>query len=89
MIRVHDDTPLANNLRSAVPSLLVGVAGVFSLFLHSMIRKEVMWNYRRGEGDAWVVGCLVAAWSIGLALFWIGDRIARSNFERLLGPQPQ
>jgi hypothetical protein len=54
-----------------------------------MIRKDVLCNSRRGAGDAWVVGCLVAAWSIGLALFWIGDRIARSNFERLLGPQPQ
>jgi hypothetical protein len=93
MIRVHADTPLASNLRSALPSILVGSAGVAALVAtteaRAFLTHAYRWGWRGWDADLLTAGFLAAAWLAGLAAYGVGARIARGNFERLLGPQPE
>ncbi|HEX5053726.1 MAG TPA: hypothetical protein VFZ65_18240 [Planctomycetota bacterium] len=92
-LRVHDDVPLANSMRSVVPVLVIGVAGVLTLVLQFEARKGlVACYYGHGvfaphDGGTVAAWLAVAAWAAGLAVFAAGHRLALRNLERLLSAQ--
>ena len=92
-IRVHEDMPLANNLRSVVPVLVIGFLGVLTLVLQFRARTGlVACYYGHGAfaphaGGTVAVWLLAAAWGGGTLAFVNGYALARRNMERLLDAQ--
>jgi hypothetical protein len=93
-IAVHDDVPLANNLRTIVPVLVIGSAGGGLFVLLVKIRAALVAGfYGHGifagyDGNAVVAWLLVAAWAIGGIVFVLGYAVGARNIERLLAAQP-
>lgn len=92
-IRVHDDMPLANNLRSIAPVMVIGMCGVLSLVLQVKARAGVVASYyghgvfAPHDGGTVAVWLVVTTWVVGAAVFAIGYRLAIRNTERLLAAQ--
>lgn len=92
-VRVHDQVPLANNLRSILPVLLISGAGLLVMKGLFMARGTIIGAW---YGNGWLESLggpraalvmLGVAWCIGAAVLIFGCRVALSNLERLLGPQ--
>lgn len=87
-IRVHDDMPLANNLRSVVPVLVLSAIAGGSTFVVYEVADAVLGAASDGPSPAVVASAvLTAAWLVGGVWLWGSCRIAHRNLERLLGPQ--
>jgi len=87
-IRVHDEMPLASNLRSVVPVLVLSaIAGGVTFVVHE-VAGAVLVAASDGPSPAVVASAaFVAAWLVGGVWLWSGCRVAHRNLERLLGPQ--
>jgi hypothetical protein len=87
-IRVHDDVPLASNLRSVVPVLVLSGIGGAATFAVFELRSAIL-HAAAGDGSPAAVAGLAlgVAWLVGGGAFWLGCTIACRNLERLLGPQ--
>ncbi|MEO6593281.1 MAG: hypothetical protein ABIP94_00850 [Planctomycetota bacterium] len=92
-ICVHDDMPLANNMRSVVPVLVIGACGVVPLVLQGKVRSGLVASYyghgvfAPHDGRTVALWLLLATWVFGIAVFAIGYRIAVRNTEKLLAAQ--
>lgn len=92
-VRVYEDVPLANNLRSVVPVLLIGAACTAGLIGVHHLRWALV-GCHHGHGPlagmglaTALLGALGCMWLAGGAVFALGMRLGRGNLERLLGPQ--
>lgn len=87
-VRVHDDVPLANNLRSVVPVLVLSAIGGAVMFAVHEVREAILLADPANSSPATVASIALAlGWITGGAGLWAGCRIARRNLEVLLGPQ--
>lgn len=87
-IAVHQQMPLANNVRTVVPVLVMSVVTAALLFASFGARKLLLGGLP-GEGNWLALLVLVGWWLIALGLHWCFGRVALRNLTQLFGPQAQ
>lgn len=87
-IQVQSGVPLASNVRSVVPVLVLSVVSGFLLFVHHIARKELI---ARGAAQTEWLGTalllLLAVWASAIGCYVLLGKMAHRNLTRLLGPQ--
>lgn len=87
-IALRSDVPLASNVRSVVPVLVLSVVAFGLAYAQHSMRTNLLGDLGvPSESMATAVLLLVAAWACAAALFVATCRLARRNFTTLLGPQ--
>ena len=92
-VKLHSDVPLASNLRSVGPVLVIALVASPILFAMTKLRFALSSSYYGhgalkgwdGVQAAWLG--LGVTWIAGGIALWIGTRLGRANLTRLLGPQ--
>lgn len=87
-IQVQGNVPLASNVRSVVPVLVLSVVTGVLLYTQHQVRRDLV--ARGAANEDWVLACLLALallWAVAAASYALATKVALRNLERLLGPQ--
>lgn len=88
-IQLKSDLPLASNVRTVVPVLVLSVVAAGLLYGQHQVRRELI---ARGgaQADLLLPTCIAytVTWLAAIAIYLLFTKVALRNLERLLGPQP-
>jgi hypothetical protein len=87
-IKVPDDVPLASNVRSVVPVLVLSLVSGVLMYLQQTVRQDLI---ARGAAQTSWVGTvlllLLAVWASAIGCYALLCKVTHRNLTRLLGPQ--
>jgi len=87
-IQLQGNVPLASNVRSVVPVLVLSVIAGVLLYTQHQVRRDLL--VRGAANEDWLLAGLLALallWAIAAATYALSTKVALRNLERLLGPQ--
>ncbi len=87
-VPVHSEVPLASNVRSVVPVLVLSAVAFGLFYAQHLARKNLFGHGDGPHGSAGVVALvLLAAWGVAVIVLVATYRLAHRNLTTLLGPQ--